>query len=52
MDPTNPIKESHKAELEWLFRDLGLLSRTVFVLSRFDAVLIWKMISPTVPRWR
>lgn len=38
MDPTNPIKESHRAELDWLFRDLGLLSRTVFVLSRFDAV--------------
>lgn len=38
MDPTNPIKESHQAELEWLFRELGLLSRTVFVLSRFDAV--------------
>lgn len=38
MDPTNPIKESHKVELEWLFRDLALLSRTVFVLSRFDAV--------------
>lgn len=38
MDPTNPIKESHQAELEWLFRDLRLLSRTVFVLSRFDAV--------------
>jgi len=38
MDPTNPIKESHKTELNWLFRDLALLSRTVFVLSRFDAV--------------
>jgi len=38
MDPTNPIKESHKTELTWLFRDLALLSRTVFVLSRFDAV--------------
>jgi len=38
MDPTNPVKESHKAELIWLFRDLALLSRTVFVLSRFDAV--------------
>lgn len=38
MDPANPIKESHKAELEWLFRNLGLLSRTVFVLSRFDDV--------------
>lgn len=39
MDPTNPVKESHKAELHWLFRDLSLLSRTVFVLSRFDAVV-------------
>ncbi|MBD9537387.1 50S ribosome-binding GTPase [Stenotrophomonas sp. STM01] len=38
MDPTNPIKESHKTELTWLFRDLALLPRTVFVLSRFDAV--------------
>ena len=38
MDPTNPIKASHKDDLQWLFRDLGLLSRTVFVLSRFDEV--------------
>ncbi|MGY0635130.1 LeoA/HP0731 family dynamin-like GTPase [Luteimonas sp. A478] len=38
MDPVNPIKESHKEELEWLFLELGLLSRTVFVLSRFDDV--------------
>lgn len=38
MDPTNPIKESHRDELNWLFRTLNLLSRTVFVLSRFDAV--------------
>lgn len=38
MDPTNPIKESHRDELNWLFRTLNLLPRTVFVLSRFDAV--------------
>jgi len=36
MNPTNPIKESHKEELTWLFKDLHLLPRTVFVLSRFD----------------
>ena len=36
MDPNNPIKESHKATLQWLFKDLNLLERTVFVLGRFD----------------
>jgi hypothetical protein len=36
MNPNNPIKESHKEELLWLFKDLDLLPRTVFVLSRFD----------------
>ena len=38
MNSTNPIKESHQEDLKWLFRDLNLLSRTVFVLSRFDEV--------------
>lgn len=38
MDSTNPIKASHKEDLQWLFRELGLLSRTVFILSRFDEV--------------
>ena len=38
MNPTNPIKESHKDDLVWLFRTLDLLPRTVFVLSRFDEV--------------
>ncbi|MEI7237450.1 LeoA/HP0731 family dynamin-like GTPase [Pectobacterium brasiliense] len=38
MDSTNPIKESHKDDLNWLFRTLDLLPRTVFVLSRFDDV--------------
>ncbi|MGX3098153.1 LeoA/HP0731 family dynamin-like GTPase [Helicobacter sp. 23-1046] len=38
MNPTNPIKESHKDDLEWLFRTLNLLPRTIFVLSKFDEV--------------
>ena len=38
MNSTNPIKESHADELNWLFRTLDLLPRTVFVLSRFDEV--------------
>lgn len=38
MSPNNPIKESHKDDLVWLFRTLDLLPRTVFVLSRFDEV--------------
>ncbi|ADH97757.1 LeoA/HP0731 family dynamin-like GTPase [Salisediminibacterium selenitireducens] len=36
MNPNNPIKESHKEDLTWLFKDLNLLPRTVFVISRFD----------------
>lgn len=38
MNSTNPIKESHKEDLIWLFRTLNLLPRSVFVLSRFDEV--------------
>lgn len=38
MNSTNPIKESHKEDLQWLFRTLKLLPRTVFVLSRFDEI--------------
>ena len=38
MDSANPIKESHKEDLLWLFRDLNLLPRTIFVLSRFDEI--------------
>lgn len=38
LNPSNPLKESHKEELNWLFRTLGLLSRTVFVIGRFDLV--------------
>ncbi len=36
LDPSNPIKESHKDDLNWLFRTLNLLPRTIFVISRFD----------------
>lgn len=38
MNSKNPIKESHKDDLTWLFKELNLLPRTVFVLSRFDEV--------------
>jgi GTP-binding protein EngB required for normal cell division len=38
MNSANPIKESHSEDLKWLFKTLGLLPRTVFVLSRFDEV--------------
>ncbi len=36
LNPSNPIKESHKDDLNWLFRTLNILSRTIFVISRFD----------------
>ncbi|WQR75281.1 50S ribosome-binding GTPase [Helicobacter pylori] len=36
LNPSNPIKESHKDDLNWLFRMLNLLSRTIFVISHFD----------------
>lgn len=38
MNSANPVKESHREDLQWLFRELNLLPRTVFVLSRFDEV--------------
>ena len=38
MDPENPIKESHRDILSWLFKDLGLLPRTIFVINMFDSV--------------
>ncbi len=36
LNPSNPIKDSHKDDLNWLFMTLNLLSRTIFVISRFD----------------
>lgn len=38
MNAQNPIKESHRSELKWLFRELNLLNRTVFVFSKFDSI--------------
>lgn len=38
LNPSNPLKESHRAELLWLLRDLDLLPRTVFVIGRFDLI--------------
>lgn len=38
MNSANPVKESHREDLQWLFRELNLLPRTVFVLSCFDEV--------------
>jgi GTP-binding protein EngB required for normal cell division len=38
MNSVNPIKNSHEEDLQWLFRTLNLLPRTIFVLSRFDEV--------------
>ncbi|MCE2577341.1 P-loop NTPase family protein [Gluconacetobacter entanii] len=38
LNPSNPIKESHKEELNWLFRDPNLLPRTVFVIGSFNQV--------------
>ena len=39
MNSINPIKDSHKDDLNWLFRTLNLLPRTVFVLSKFDEIV-------------
>ncbi|WP_347352506.1 LeoA/HP0731 family dynamin-like GTPase [Acetoanaerobium noterae] len=36
MNPNNPIKDSHKTDLQWLFKDLNILDRTIFVIGRFD----------------
>lgn len=38
LNSSNPIKDSHKDDLNWLFRTLNLLPRTIFVLSRFDEI--------------
>lgn len=38
LNSVNPIKQSHENDLNWLFRELNLLPRTIFVLSKFDEV--------------
>lgn len=39
LNSSNPIKESHKEELNWMFRTLNLLPRTIFILSKFDEIV-------------
>lgn len=36
VDSSNPIKQSHTQELQWLFRELNLLPRTIFICNKFD----------------
>ena len=38
MNPENPIKESHSEYLNFLMRELKLLVRTIFVISKFDDI--------------
>ena len=46
LNPSNPLKDSHRDELNWLFRELALLSRTVFVIGpdkKIKLMLIYPM---------
>lgn len=38
MNGKNPIKQSNTEDIIWLFKELNLLPRTVFILGRFDEV--------------
>lgn len=38
VDATNPLKDSHKNDLEWILRKLNKLSSTVFVINKMDEV--------------
>lgn len=38
LNPVNSIKDSHTETIKWLFRDLGKLSNTIFIMNRFDDV--------------
>lgn len=38
LNPVNSIKDSHTETIKWLFRDLGKLDNTIFVINHFDAV--------------
>ena len=38
LNPVNSIKDSHKETIKWLFRDLGKLSSTIFIINHFDDV--------------
>ena len=38
LDPVNPIKDSHKETIKWLFRDLNKINSVIFVLNKMDEV--------------
>lgn len=38
LNPVNSIKDSHTETIKWLFRDLGKLENTIFIINHFDAV--------------
>lgn len=38
VNPVNLLKDSHKDTCNWLFRDLGKLENTVFVINKFDEI--------------
>lgn len=39
INPLNLMKDSHKETCQWLFRDLGKLENTVFVINKFDELV-------------
>jgi len=38
LDPVNPIKDSHKDTIHWLFRDLNKIDSVIFVINKMDMV--------------
>lgn len=38
LNPVNSIKDSHTETIKWLFRDLGKLENTIFIINHFDSV--------------
>lgn len=38
LNPVNSIKDSHTETIKWLFRDLGKLDNTIFIINHFDSV--------------
>ncbi|AZB32090.1 LeoA/HP0731 family dynamin-like GTPase [Chryseobacterium balustinum] len=38
INPINLMKDSHQETCKWLFRDLGKLENTVFVINKFDDI--------------
>lgn len=38
LNPVNSIKDSHTETIKWLFKDLGKLNNTIFIINHFDDV--------------